>query len=289
MRTGLVAAALLASSLAAPARAASLVSPAPSPPPAGAEAAADALVEQAAGAYDHNRLDEALGLLARAYELSARPSILYNQAQVLRAKDDCAGALDAYSRFVDATTPDDPNRDRASRRRDEMQTCVDRRKADRATAAPPPVPVPPPAPPPTVADRTPALDPPVVTVASPSPDPREDDRRRSRRLMRVGGWALVGAGVVAAGVAAALAWQAHDDQNQLNQAITLQTPWQRSVADQGQRDATWARWLGAAAAVAGGGGVALLIVSRPPPPAGGLAGAPPSRGTAALVGWSGTF
>ena len=61
------------------------------------------------------------------------------------------------------------------------------------------------------------------------------------------------------------------------------------VADEGERDATWARWLGAAAAVAGGGGVALLIVSRPPAPAAGIAGGPTSHGTMALLGWSGTF
>ena len=62
-----------------------------------------------------------------------------------------------------------------------------------------------------------------------------------------------------------------------------------SLANDGQRDATWARWLGAAAAVAGGGGVALLIVSRPPPATAGMAGDPTSRATTALLGWSGTF
>ena len=69
---------------------------------------ATALVEQAAHAYDGNQWDEALRLLARAYELSPRPSIVYNQAQVMRAKGDCAGALDAYARFLATTTPDDP-------------------------------------------------------------------------------------------------------------------------------------------------------------------------------------
>ena len=107
--------------------------------------------------------------------------------------------------------------------------------------------------------------------------------------MRVAGWTLIGAGVIAAGVSAALAWQAHQNQNQINQAIEFGTPWQRSVADDGQRDATWARWLGAAAAVAGGGGVALLIVSRPPPTTPAMAGDPTWRATTALLGWSGTF
>src|SRR5580692_6438746 len=91
------------------------------------EAAASALIEQAARAYDQNQLDEALRLLARAFALSPRPSILYNQAQVLRTKDDCAAALDAYRRFIEATAPDDPDRERALRRRDEMQACADQR------------------------------------------------------------------------------------------------------------------------------------------------------------------
>ena len=97
--------------------------------PPDAEGAASALVADAARAYDQNQLDEALRLLARAYELSPRPSILFNQAQVLRAKNDCAAALDAYQRFIAATTPNDPNRERAVNRRAEMQACVDKRTA----------------------------------------------------------------------------------------------------------------------------------------------------------------
>ena len=65
----------------------------------GDEATANALVEQAARAYDLGQLDEALRMRARAYELSPRPSILYNQAQVLRAKNDCATALDANAQY----------------------------------------------------------------------------------------------------------------------------------------------------------------------------------------------
>ena len=120
MKTFLVASAVLASWLAIAAR-----GQAATPPDA--EGAASALVADAARAYDQNQLDEALRLLARAYELSPRPSILYNQAQVFRAKDDCVAALDAYQRFIAATTPNDPNRERALLRRAEMQTCVDKR------------------------------------------------------------------------------------------------------------------------------------------------------------------
>ena len=124
MRTFLVATAVLASWLAIPARVHAA--------PPDAEGTASALVADAARAYDQNQLDEALRLLARAYELSPRPSILFNQAQVFRAKNDCAAALDAYQRFIDTTTPADPNRERALQRRTEMQTCADQRKRDGA-------------------------------------------------------------------------------------------------------------------------------------------------------------
>lgn len=307
MRGTLLAVAVLASSLAAvtPARAQSAqvaqVSSVPSPPATGAEAAADRLVEQAARAYDQNRLDEALGLLARAYALSERPSILYNQAQVWRAKDDCTAALDAYGRFIDATTPDDPNRARASRWRDEMQACVDRRKAEAAAPSPAATPpaspaavtsAPPPPAPLTVAPHPPAEDAPALTLTSPvASSPPDESQAHRRHTMRVAGWSLLGAGVVTAGVAAAFAWQAHQHQNELNQKIDSHSPWTdgpRSLADEGQRDASWARWLGAAAAAAGAGGVALLIVSSPPAAVGVTSGTPP-RATTALLGWSGTF
>ncbi|HVT09381.1 MAG TPA: hypothetical protein VHO67_18100 [Polyangia bacterium] len=292
MSRRLLAAAVLTVALLAPAGARAQPAPVPpSPAAAGAAGEADALIEQAARAYDGNRLDEALDLLGRAYALSPRPSILYNQAQVWRAKDDCAAALDAYARFIAATTPDDPNRARAERRRTEMQSCVERRKAEAASAPSPPAaepsetaPVlPPPAP---VTAPAPAAEPAVTLASPPAPSGDESDGRR-RRVMRIAGWTLVGAGVVAAGVAAAFAWQAHQHQNELNQKIDSGSPWNdgwRSLVDEGQSDANWARWLGAAAAVAGGGGVALLIVSRPP-----AAGGPPPRAATALLGWSGSF
>ncbi|HVY37167.1 MAG TPA: hypothetical protein VHM31_04510 [Polyangia bacterium] len=295
MRGRLRAAAVLVVALLAPAGARAQLAPAPpgSPPAAEKGSEADALIEQAARAYDGNRLDEALDLLGRAYALSPRPSILYNQAQVWRAKDDCAAALDAYSRFIAATTPDDPNRARADRRRTEMQACVDRRKAEAASAPSPPAAEPsetaPVLPPPSPV-TAPAAAPAVALASPPAPSGDESDSHR-RRVMRIAGWTLVGAGVVAAGAAAAFAWEAHQHQNELNEKIDGHVPWTggpQSLADAGERDASWARWLGAAAAVAGGGGVALLIVSRPPAAAGGVGGSPPPAATA-LLGWSGTF
>lgn len=272
---------VLVSSLAASAHA----QPATDVPP-GAESAADheaaatALVEQAAQAYDHNQLDEALRLLARAFALSPRPSILYNQAQVLRAKDDCAAALDAYQRFIAATAPDDPDRERAVHRRDEMQACADQRARQTKPvelAAPPP-----------------AQAPPALVVRPPSPaDHPEGPPSNHRRALRAAGWAAIGVGVVAAGAAAAYAWEAHhiegEQQSQINTAIHDGMPWDgQSQFQEGSRDATRARWFAGAAALAGAGGATLLILSRPSAATGAVGGTPAGLNVA-LIGWSGTF
>ena len=272
----------------------------PTDVPPGAEAAADheaaasALIEQAARAYDQNQLDEALRLLARAFALSPRPSILNNPAQVLRTKDDCVAALDAYRRFIEATAPDDPDRERALRRRDEMQACADQRASRPKPVEPAPVA------PPTVAP--PALVPPALAPpaeASPAlvstPVPPEDRPVNHRRALRVAGWAAIGVGVVAAGAAAAYAWEAHHIQGELqaelNADLSPQNPMSWNYQSQyleGTRDASRAWWCVGAAALAGGGGGALLILSRPPAAAGAVAGTP-SEPHGALIGWSGTF
>ena len=287
MKTLLVAAAVLASWLAIPARAHAASTD--------SDDAASALVDQAASAYDQNQLDEALRLLARAYEMSPRPSILFNQAQVFRAKDDCAGALDAYQRFIATTTPNDPNRERAVSRRAEMQACVEKRGG---TAAAPPeeapaaesatttVPMPL-----TIADPAPpAPAPPAVAITQAPTAPAADPARGRRRAMRITGWTMVGVGVLAAGASAVYAWQAHSIQEDLNAAVNQQpssTPIkdQRTLEEEGRQDATLARWFGAAAALAGGSGGALLIVSRPT----AAPGTGASHAAAALFGWSGTF
>jgi hypothetical protein len=257
------------------------------------EAAASALIEQAARAYDQNHLDEALQLLARAFALSPRPSILYNQAQVLRAKDDCVAALDAYRRFIQATAPDDPDRERALHRRDEMQACADQ-KASRPKPLEPAA-APPAQPPPALVQPAPA--PAALLVTTPVPP--EDRPVNHRRALRAAGWTAIGVGVIAAGVAAAYAWEAHhlqgELQGELNSAFSQKNAWTEAQQSQylewnrdGSRDASRAWWCVGAAALAGGGGGALLILSRPTAAAGGVAGTP-SAPPVALLGWSGTF
>src|SRR5450631_2923676 len=272
MKTLALASVVLMSWLAASAHAQSVTDVQPSVElTADHEVAASALVEQAARAYDQNQLDEALRLLTRAFALSPRPSILYNQAQVLRAKDDCVAALDAYRRFIEATAPDDPDRDRALRRRDEMQACADQR-----ATRPAPLVLAPAAPP--------AQAPPALVVSPPGPSGHEEDRPvNHRRALRVAGWASIGVGVIAAGVAAVYAWEAHHIQGELqgdvNSTLSQKTTWTQAQQSryqsqylEGSQDASRAWWCAGAAALAGGGGATLLILSRPPAPTGAAAG-----------------
>lgn len=277
MRTLALALVLLTAWLTTSARAQPGGDPAPAPEAtADREAAASELVDQAALAYDQNQLDQALQLLTRAYELSPRPSILYNRAQVLRVQDDCAAALDAYRRFIDTTAPDDPNRERALHRRDEMQACADQRSQSHP-AAPVKLSLTQPAPP----------EPASVVVSPPVTPPQPQANPRShRRALRVAGWASVAVGVVAAGAAAVLAWEAQNIQDELNGELSKGGTWTMeqqlrypSRYQEGSRDAHGAWWCAGVAALAGAGGAALIIISRPP-----------SAGSqATLVGWAGSF
>ncbi len=258
----------------------SLALPARAQAPAGAnETEANTLVDQAATAYDQNQLDEALRLLSRAYELSPRPSILYNRAQVLRTKDDCAGALDAYRRFLETAPPDDPNRERATRRRDEMQACAEERNPPPAPAAPR-----------LEAQELPRSVPPagVIVSAPTTPSQPEGQPHSHRRAMRAGAWAAMGLGVLAAGAAGALAWEAHRVQQDL-QSHPQSFDWRevQSKVSLGQNYATGAQLCAGVAALATGGSVTLFILSRGPAgPDSGAAAAQPRVG---LVGFSGTF
>ena len=108
-------------------------------------AAIDERIRQAAEAYDQGQFDRALELLEAAYADEPKPALLFNMAQVRRTRGDCAAARTAYRRFLDATTPDDPNRVRAERYEAEMAACAEQLTPARAIEAAPALPVPAPA------------------------------------------------------------------------------------------------------------------------------------------------
>ncbi len=113
----------------APPGAIAQTAPAPAPAPAGAPAPPlDDRVRQAAEAYDRGEFDRALELLQAAYAETSKPALLFNMAQVQRSKSDCATAAATYRRFLDTTTSDDPNRQRAQRYESDMLACAARAK-----------------------------------------------------------------------------------------------------------------------------------------------------------------
>ena len=80
-----------------------------------ADAEARALFESGREAFDAGRLEVALEKFRRAYELSARPALLYNIAMSHdRLRDDRA-AIEWFERYL-AESPDAPNRESVERR-----------------------------------------------------------------------------------------------------------------------------------------------------------------------------
>ena len=119
-------------------------------------------------------------------------------AQVQRSKGDCATAAATYRRFLDTTTSDDPNRQRAQRYESDMQDC-----AARASTAPAPEPYSPPmSPRPAETVLVPGLQ-----VTRPVP-PAPDEPPRTWTPRKITAYALVGAGIVAAGASGVMAMKA---------------------------------------------------------------------------------
>jgi hypothetical protein len=216
---------------------------APAPPP-------DDRVRQAAEAYDRGEFDRALELLQAAYAETSKPALLFNMAQVQRSKGDCATAAATYRRFLDTTTSDDPNRKRAVRYESDMLDCAARAAAPAsgpASATPPRQALTPrPAPESTVS--------PALEVTHPTPSPDQPEPTRSTR--KIAAYALIGAGIIAAGASGIMALQANRNSTSPN-AITRAEYDER--IKKGERQETLARVFGASALVSAGAGVTLLV------------------------------
>jgi len=143
-------------------------------------AEAQARFDEAMALYAAHQYQAAIAAFQAAYALEPRREILFAQAQATRLSGDCAAALPLYQRFL-ATQPP-PQQVEATR------IAVARCEAATVTATGPP--------------RAP--DPPIL--AAPPPPPRWYSDRA--------GAALVGAGLIGAGVGVALVSSARslDDQ-----------------------------------------------------------------------------
>jgi hypothetical protein len=208
--------------------------------------APDQRIRQAAEAYDRGEFDRALELLQAAYADSAKPALLFNMAQVQRSKNDCATAAVTYRRFIDATTPEDPNRPRAERYESDMLACAAR------------VPEPKPA----AMATNPALTPrprpggssssavQLTQAVPPAPDQPEG----AWTTRRITAYALLGTSVIAAGISGANAWKANKTQRKVvsfNEQPDRENDFNRQRA--------WALISGATALVSAGAGVTLLV------------------------------
>jgi tetratricopeptide (TPR) repeat protein len=69
-------------------------------PSSGADAKAQHLFEQGALAYDEGRFAEALASFEQAYELSARPKLLFNIGRAADSDGQAQRAIDAYNAYL---------------------------------------------------------------------------------------------------------------------------------------------------------------------------------------------
>jgi tetratricopeptide (TPR) repeat protein len=258
------------------------------------EAAATQLIKLAAEQYDQGRYDEALGTLRAARAISARPGILFNIGQVQRARRDCAGAREAYQRFLAATPPTDPNHDRALRWEAEMQACADEAAEGEALAPEKSAKMPPVTPTRSAAPDLRRVGVVQLSVANASPQPSGSDLRSSNssststsapasaspgaangalapmpRLDRktspaatVAGWTLIGAGAIAAGTALWFQLQANNISNDLEASPHTATEVAMQLQE-GNRDKSRAIWSAVVGGVLAAGGAGILILGRP--------------------------
>jgi hypothetical protein len=215
--------------------------------PALGQTAPDDRVRQAAEAYDRGEFDHALELLQAAFDESQKPALLFNMAQVQRSKNDCATAAATYRRFLDTTTPDDPNRPRAERYEGDMQACAARAaepKTQQALDSPDLSPRPP-----TGNAGGPALE-----ESHPAPSPDQPEPTWSPR--KIAAYALIGAGIAAAGASGILQLQAKRNSSSRT-AISVAE--YEARLKQGEQQKTLARVFGVSALVSAGAGVTLVV------------------------------
>ncbi len=95
--------------------------------PAAAQPAPDKTAEEHYEAskklYNIEKYDEAIAELKKAYELSPDPIYLFNIGQALRKKNDCAGALDYYRKYL-RDSPNAPNKDKVEGWMTELEACA---------------------------------------------------------------------------------------------------------------------------------------------------------------------
>jgi tetratricopeptide (TPR) repeat protein len=162
--------------------------------------------QRATHAYDLQKYQEAIDEYQKAYEISGDPPMLYNIAQAYRLADQPAEAARYYRRFLQRM-PSARNREDVERKIADQEKLAEQRKKIEPVAPPPP---PPTTKPPPIVEVKPPPPPTVVTPPPPPPPPPEPSRARA-----VVGWSLLGAGLIADGVAAYEGYRAKQKGDQL--------------------------------------------------------------------------
>jgi tetratricopeptide (TPR) repeat protein len=147
--------------------------------------------EKATRAYDLGKYQEAVDEYQKAYEIGGDPPMLYNIGQAYRLNDQPAEAIRFYRRYLQRS-PNARNREDVERKITDLEKLIDERRKAAAAVTPPPVSTTPP--PVVTVTPPPVTPPPPPLVVPPSPEPPS-------RARQVVGWSMIGAGVIAGGVA----------------------------------------------------------------------------------------
>lgn len=239
---------------------------------------ADEHYEASKKLYNIEKYDEAIAELKKAYELSPDPAYLFNIGQAMRKKNDCAGALDYYRKYL-RDSPTASNKTKVEQWMTEMEACaktqpkvVDTRPVD-----PKPVEIKPVVKPVETrpVDTKPVEPKPVVKPVEPKPahkttamvvtDPRQVDDPvpgDRKRTLRIAGLATagVGAGVLVFGTAMALS--ARGIASDISSECAVGCDWVvvEPRDDKGRQRATISKIaFGVGGAVVAGGAVMYLL------------------------------
>jgi hypothetical protein len=155
--------------------------------------------EKATRAYDVGKYQEAIEEYQKAYEIGGDPAMLYNIAQAYRLNDQPSEAIRFYRRYLQRQ-PSARNREDVERKVSDLERVAEERRKAAAAAAPVVAPAAPaPAPPPEVV--VPLNPAPVVAAPPEMPAQPPEEAAASRRVHRIVGWSLIGAGAIAGGAA----------------------------------------------------------------------------------------
>lgn len=219
----------------------------------------ETLFSEGQAAYDHADYTTAITKWRAAYDASGEPSLLFDVAQAQRLSGDCASALKTYQHFI--VIDPDPTSDQHA-----IANDLSRELASKCVTPPePPLP-----------DPAPGLSP-----------PKHQDSR-SGRALRIGGLAAGSAGAVTLAIGLGLGHHGQTLGDEVTHACAVSCDWatQESKNSTGQRDVAIGRALDAlGGATIVGGAIAYYLGYRD----NGVAIAPVSRESGAVVTWSGSW